>query len=64
MDFFNDNYYVQMDNLEIKSEQTKQYNNFLTVGLLNDEDNFKITLTDDLTSAFLTEDKTDSYVQP
>ena len=53
-----------MDNLEIleiKSEQIKQYKDFLSVGLLNDEENFRITPTDDLNSPFPTKDKVDSF---
>ena len=47
--------------LEIKSDQVNQYKQFLTVGLLNDEENFRITPTDDLHAAFPTRDKEDSF---
>lgn len=53
-----------MDNLkicEINSEQVTVYKNFLAIGLLNDEENFRITPTDDLHASFPTKDKNDSF---
>jgi cyclohexyl-isocyanide hydratase len=47
--------------LEIKSDKIKEYKAFLSVGLLNDEENFRITPTDELTSSFPTKDKDDSF---
>jgi ribosomal protein S18 acetylase RimI-like enzyme len=46
---------------EIKSNQLKEYKDFLGVGLLNDEDNFRITPLDDLNKAFPTRDADDSF---
>ncbi len=51
----------KLEILEIKSGQIKNYKDFLLAGLLNDEENFRITPTDDLTAAFPTTDKTDSF---
>lgn len=53
-----------MNNLkirEIKSDQLDQYKQFLSIGLLNDEENFRITPTDDRYAAFPTKDKEDSF---
>lgn len=53
-----------MDNLqilEIKSAQINEYKKFIAVGLLNDEENFRITPTDDLNAPFPTKDKDDSF---
>ncbi|MEO5591960.1 MAG: GNAT family N-acetyltransferase [Chitinophagaceae bacterium] len=46
---------------EIKSNQIKEYQEFLRIGLLNDEDNFRITPLDDLNSNFPTKDTDDSF---
>ena len=51
----------KLEVLEIKSDQLKQYKDFLSVGLLYDEENFRITPTDDLTAPFPTKDKEDSF---
>ncbi|PJJ08457.1 acetyltransferase (GNAT) family protein [Flavobacterium sp. 1] len=54
----------KMDNLkiiEIKSDQIEQYKNFLNSGLINDEENFRITPNDDLNAPFPTKDKSDSF---
>lgn len=53
-----------MDNLkilEITSAQISAYKNFLTIGLLNDEENFRVTPADDLNASFPTKDKIDSF---
>lgn len=47
--------------IEIKSDQLKQYKTFLTIGLVNDEENFRITPNDDLNAPFPTKDKVDSF---
>ncbi len=47
--------------LEIKSTQNIEYKDFLKVGLINDEENFRITPTDDLNFMFPTKDKEDSF---
>jgi GNAT superfamily N-acetyltransferase len=47
--------------LEMHSGQLTEYKEFLNFGLLNDEENFRITPTDDLTAAFPTLDKSDSF---
>lgn len=47
--------------LEITSARIIEYKNFLTIGLLNDEENFRITPTDDLNAPFPTKDKNDSF---
>jgi ribosomal protein S18 acetylase RimI-like enzyme len=47
--------------IEIKSDQIKQYKTFLTFGLVNDEENFRITPNDDLNAPFPTKDKVDSF---
>jgi ribosomal protein S18 acetylase RimI-like enzyme len=46
---------------EIKSDQVKLYKMFLNYGLINDEDNFRITPNDDLNAPFPTKDKSDSF---
>lgn len=53
-----------MNNLkirEVKSDQLDQYKQFLSIGLLNDDENFRITPTDDLQAPFPTKDKEDSF---
>lgn len=50
-----------IDIVEIKSDQVEQYKKFLTFGLINDEENFRITPNDDLNAPFPTEDKLDSF---
>ena len=53
-----------MNNLEIseiKSDKIDQYKNFLAFGLVNDEENFRITPNDDIDSPFPTKDKFDSF---
>jgi hypothetical protein len=47
--------------LEIKSNLNKEYKEFLKIGLINDEENFRITPNDDLNSIFPTKDKQDSF---
>ena len=47
--------------IEIKSEQIDSYKTFLTFGLLNDEENFRITPNDDLNASFPTKDQFDSF---
>jgi RimJ/RimL family protein N-acetyltransferase len=47
--------------LKINSDQLIAYQNFLTIGLLNDEKNFRITPTDDFNTAFPTNDQNDSF---
>lgn len=47
--------------VEIKSDQVEQYKKFLNFGLINDEENFRITPNDDLNALFPTEDKLDSF---
>lgn len=46
---------------EIKSDQIEQYKNFLNLGLINDEENFRITPKDDLNAPFPTKDRPDSF---
>lgn len=46
---------------EIKSDKVEVYKNFLAFGLINDEDNFRITPDDELNSPFPTKDKKDSF---
>ena len=53
-----------MDNLkikEIKSDQNKEYKEFFTLGLINDENNFRISPNDDLDALFPTKDRSDSF---
>jgi ribosomal protein S18 acetylase RimI-like enzyme len=47
--------------IELKSNQIKVYKDFLNIGLIEDEENFRITPTDDLHSPFPTIDKEDSF---
>ncbi len=47
--------------IELKSNQIKVYKDFLNIGLIEDEENFRITPTDDLHSSFPTKDKEDSF---
>jgi len=47
--------------VEIRSDQVEQYKKFLTFGLINDEENFRITPNDDLNAPFPTEDRLDSF---
>jgi RimJ/RimL family protein N-acetyltransferase len=51
----------KLEILEIKSDQLTQYKDFVSVGLLNDEENFRITPTEDSTAPFPTKDKEDSF---
>ncbi|NHN25986.1 GNAT family N-acetyltransferase [Flavobacterium jejuense] len=46
---------------EIKADQVNQYKKFLAFGLINDEENFRITPNDDLNAPFPTKDKVDSF---
>lgn len=46
---------------EIKSDHDEQYKKFLTFGLINDEENFRITPYDDLNAPFPTKDTMDSF---
>ncbi|HEX8546050.1 MAG TPA: GNAT family N-acetyltransferase [Cytophagaceae bacterium] len=46
---------------EIKSDQIAVYKSFFQVGLKNDEDNFRISLNDDLSAPFPTKDSEDSF---
>lgn len=53
-----------MNNLEIteiKSDKIEQYKEFLTLGLINDEDSFRITPNDDANAPFPTKDSFDSF---
>jgi len=53
-----------MNNLklsDITSDQINQYKAFLAVGLVNDENNFRITPSDDLDTPFPTKDREDSF---
>jgi ribosomal protein S18 acetylase RimI-like enzyme len=47
--------------IEIKSDQVEHYKQFMTLGLINDEENFRITPNDDLNAPFPTEDTLDSF---
>jgi RimJ/RimL family protein N-acetyltransferase len=47
--------------IEIKSDQIEHYKKFLTFGLINDEENFRITPNDDLNAPFPTKDTLDSF---
>ncbi len=47
--------------IEIKSDQLALYQQFLTTGLINDEENFRITPNDDLHAPFPTKDGVDSF---
>jgi cyclohexyl-isocyanide hydratase len=46
---------------EIFSAQLEQYKMFLNIGLQNDEENFRITVNDDLHSPFPTKNNYDSF---
>ena len=46
---------------EIKSDQVERYKKFLRFGLINDEENFRLTKNDDLNSPFPTNDTFDSF---
>lgn len=46
---------------EIKSDQSVEYKKFLNVGLVNDEDSFRISQTDELQLIFPTKDCEDSF---
>jgi ribosomal protein S18 acetylase RimI-like enzyme len=46
---------------EIKSDDVELYKKFLTFGLINDEENFRITPNDDLNAPFPTKDTLDSF---
>lgn len=46
---------------ELKSDQAEHYKKFLTFGLVNDEENFRITPNDDLNASFPTKDTLDSF---
>ena len=47
--------------IEIKSDQAEHYKKFLTFGLINDEENFRITPNDDSNASFPTKDTLDSF---
>ena len=51
----------QIEIIEIKANQNEEYKVFLKIGLLNDEENFRITPIDDLNSIFPTKDQEDSF---
>jgi ribosomal protein S18 acetylase RimI-like enzyme len=46
---------------EIKSEQIKQYRDFLNFGLKDDEESFRMTIDDDFNAPFPTKDQLDSF---
>jgi ribosomal protein S18 acetylase RimI-like enzyme len=46
---------------EIKSDQIAKYKEFITVGLLNDGENFRISPNDDINAPFPTQDRDDSF---
>lgn len=46
---------------EIKSDEVSYYKEFLRTGLLEDEDNFRLTLNDDLEAPFPTKGNEDSF---
>ncbi len=46
---------------EIKSDESSEYKEFLAVGLINDEENFRITTNDDLNLVFPTNEEIDSF---
>ena len=50
-----------LEMLEIKSDQVKLYKEFLLVGLVQDEENFRLTTSDDLTASFPINDGNDSF---
>jgi ribosomal protein S18 acetylase RimI-like enzyme len=47
--------------IEIKSDQSEPYKKFINFGLINDEENFRITANDDLNAPFPTKDTYDSF---
>jgi ribosomal protein S18 acetylase RimI-like enzyme len=47
--------------IEIKSDQREKYKAFLTFGLINDEENFRISPNDDFGASFPTKDSLDSF---
>ncbi len=47
--------------IEIKSDKLKEYKAFFNIGLVNEEENFRITPTDDFSSPFPTKEKADSF---
>lgn len=51
----------QLQIQEITSAQRDDYKNFLNVGLLHDEESFRITPDDDLNAPFPTKDNEDSF---
>ncbi len=52
---------VQTKIVEIKSNQLSLYKDFLNVGLIEDEENFRITPSDDIDAPFPTKDTADSF---
>ena len=46
---------------EIKSDKIDEYKPFFHVGLVHDEDNFRISINDDKNAPFPTQDKEDSF---
>ncbi len=46
---------------EIKSDQLEMYKNFLRIGLINDEESFRISANDDLKTPFPTDGTEDSF---
>lgn len=46
---------------EIKSTQVDMYKNFFKIGLINDEENFRISPNDELNTPFPTKDTYDSF---
>lgn len=51
----------QLNITEIKSGEVNQYKNFLMTGLIQDEENFRITPDDEINSSFPTRDREDSF---
>lgn len=51
----------QIEIIEIKSTQNEEYKDFLKIGLIKDEENFRISPNDDLNSIFPTKDEDDSF---
>jgi RimJ/RimL family protein N-acetyltransferase len=47
--------------IEIKAHQINEYRKFLTIGLTNDEEHFRITPADDFGKEFPTKDRNDSF---
>jgi ribosomal protein S18 acetylase RimI-like enzyme len=46
---------------EIKTDQLEMYKNFLQIGLINDEESFRISPNDDLKTPFPTNETNDSF---